>query len=339
MKQISNTYILLFECCQLIKGYSRTCLIDFQRQKFDILDNEIYDIFINKSREFTIEEILNSYPSEIRQIVWEYFDFLLNEEYAFVCSKDEVDLFPKLDLSWDHPALLTNCIIDFDRIPNNIDPYFMFINDLSECGCENIQIRVFGELPLSFLKQFLRYFDKTIIYRIELLLKFTDTLRGYKELLYDFPRVNEIILHSSHRNSIISTNTSQKMILTKQTITDKSCCGIISPKYFNLRLEHYLESNHHNTCLNRKIGIDTNGNIKNCPSLTNTFGTIYNARIQDILKKKDFVKMWNIKKDNVEVCKDCEFRHICTDCRAYLDSDYSFKKPFKCNYNPYIACE
>ncbi|HLT42986.1 MAG TPA: hypothetical protein VKZ95_09805, partial [Sphingobacteriaceae bacterium] len=38
----------------------------------------------------------------------------------------------------------------------------------------------------------------------------------------------------------------------------------------------------------------------------------------------------------VDVCKDCEFRYICQDCRAYLkNSDDLYSKPLKCTYNPY----
>ena len=45
-----------------------------------------------------------------------------------------------------------------------------------------------------------------------------------------------------------------------------------------------------------------------------------------------------IKKDNIEVCKDCEFRHICTDCRAFTDSNSRPNaRPSKCQYNPYIS--
>jgi radical SAM protein with 4Fe4S-binding SPASM domain len=50
----------------------------------------------------------------------------------------------------------------------------------------------------------------------------------------------------------------------------------------------------------------------------------------------DFKKYWSITKDQINVCKDCEFRYICTDCRAYttnIDNDYS--KPLKCSYDPY----
>ena len=49
-----------------------------------------------------------------------------------------------------------------------------------------------------------------------------------------------------------------------------------------------------------------------------------------------FKKYWNITKDEISTCKDCEFRYICTDCRSYTESpeDY-YSKPLKCGYSPY----
>ena len=46
----------------------------------------------------------------------------------------------------------------------------------------------------------------------------------------------------------------------------------------------------------------------------------------------------SINKDLIDVCKDCEFRYICTDCRAYIqDKNNIYSKPAKCNYDPYNA--
>jgi len=59
-------------------------------------------------------------------------------------------------------------------------------------------------------------------------------------------------------------------------------------------------------------------------------------KIKSFLKKNNFKKYWNITKDQIETCKDCEFRYVCTDCRAYLKNPSSmFSKPLKCGYNPY----
>lgn len=40
------------------------------------------------------------------------------------------------------------------------------------------------------------------------------------------------------------------------------------------------------------------------------------------------------KKDNIKVCKDCELRYNCIDCRAGHQVDNG-SKPVGCNYDPY----
>ncbi|MEM9823198.1 MAG: hypothetical protein AAF985_19110, partial [Bacteroidota bacterium] len=76
--------------------------------------------------------------------------------------------------------------------------------------------------------------------------------------------------------------------------------------------------------------------IKNCPSLPNTYGHIANTTLAEALNQDEFKKVWNINKDQISVCKDCEFRHVCTDCRAYLEKPNDpYSKPLKCGYDPY----
>ncbi|MFY9311593.1 MAG: grasp-with-spasm system SPASM domain peptide maturase [Bacteroidia bacterium] len=335
MKIDLNKYILLFESCQLTKGFGRTLLTDLQRNKIEFLDNEIYDIFSTNSRTKTIAEIIDAYNDEKKEIILDYFLFLIDNEYAFLCDKTEIDYFPKLNKNWDHPSIISNCIIDFDKVPANLEIYKIIIADLDDLGCENIQIRDFIGLPFDFLNSFLKLFEHSIVFRIELVLKFTKGLEKYNQLLSIFPRVNELVLHTCDIDIESLKGISERIYLTKELITDQNCCGIISPKYFNLNQDHFLESTNYNSCLNRKISIDSDGIIKNCPSMANGFGKITDVRIKDIVKQEQFKAIWNIKKDLIDDCKVCEFRHVCTDCRAYLETDHSLKKPAKCNYNPY----
>ena len=130
------------------------------------------------------------------------------------------------------------------------------------------------------------------------------------------------------------------MIFTKTNINSSSHCGKISKDYFVLNQLMYAESQQNNTCLNRKISIDKDGYIRNCPSMPQNFGNIKDTTLSDALNHPDFKKYWNVTKDMIEVCKDCEFRHICTDCRAYterthFEEDIDLSKPLKCGYNPY----
>lgn len=126
------------------------------------------------------------------------------------------------------------------------------------------------------------------------------------------------------------------IMMVCRNIVNEKHCGIINDEYFYSNIKLFSESQHHNTCLNKKIAIDKNGNIKNCPSMSENFGNIKDTSLSEALNKNNFKKYWNITKDQIEICKDCEFRHICTDCRAYIEEpDNQYSKPLKCGYNPY----
>jgi SPASM domain peptide maturase of grasp-with-spasm system len=123
-----------------------------------------------------------------------------------------------------------------------------------------------------------------------------------------------------------------------KTHLDHKCCGLIRKAFFSLNIENIRESLHHNSCLNRKISIDAEGNIKNCPSMKESFGNIKDTTLAEAIEKPGFKKYWDINKDKIHVCKDCEFRYICTDCRAYVeDPEDILSKPLKCGYNPYTG--
>jgi len=73
--------------------------------------------------------------------------------------------------------------------------------------------------------------------------------------------------------------------------------------------------------------------------MAQSFGNIKDTTLQEALDHPEFKKYWNVTKDQVAVCKDCEFRYICTDCRAYIENpEDMYSKPLKCGYNPY-TCE
>lgn len=70
-----------------------------------------------------------------------------------------------------------------------------------------------------------------------------------------------------------------------------------------------------------------------------SFGNIKDDTLVAAVEKSGFKQYWHLTKDQINVCKDCEFRYICTDCRAYLENpDDIYSKPLKCGYNPY-TCE
>jgi radical SAM protein with 4Fe4S-binding SPASM domain len=68
------------------------------------------------------------------------------------------------------------------------------------------------------------------------------------------------------------------------------------------------------------------------------FGHINEVSLMEVLIKKDFSVLWGITKDDILICKDCEFRYMCTDCRAHIqDKNNVTSKPINCEYDPYTA--
>ncbi len=76
-------------------------------------------------------------------------------------------------------------------------------------------------------------------------------------------------------------------------------CGNIHKENFNGSLLFFTEAQHHNTCLNRKISIDTEGNIKNCPSMKESYGNIRDTTLMEALEKPGFKEYRNINKDQL----------------------------------------
>ena len=108
--------------------------------------------------------------------------------------------------------------------------------------------------------------------------------------------------------------------------------------HFSISIDTFFEAKQYNSCLNRKLFIDSNGNIKNCPSSKQIYGNVQDTTLKSIIENPKFKDIWLINKDKIDVCKDCEFRYMCTDCRCFLkQSNNLYSQPYMCTYNPYIA--
>lgn len=256
-----------------------------------------------------------------------------------MCFTPKSKLFPKINLQWTSPSQITNAIIDFDKIIHN---YGRLISQIEELKCSYIQLRFFQITSLNFVKEVIHHLNsiKSRVVSIDLILPYYKNLdiEELNSLLNENTRIHSVIVYNSPNDkSFDSANKKMGYLsLLKRNILDEKHCGIVNSEYFYSNINLFSESQHHNTCLNKKISIDKYGNIKNCPSMVKSFGNIKDTTLEEALNHPDFKKYWNITKDQIEVCKDCEFRHICTDCRAYIEQpDNQYSKPLKCGYNPY----
>lgn len=328
----------LFACCIPVRGYTQALICDLQRQIIQPIPNNLFEI-LTKHEGKSIEKILSFYDNRFDEIIKEYFTFLADKEYIFFTYFPES--FPKINLVWKSPMSLTNAIIDLDFMSSSLD-YNSIFNQLEELGCEHVQIRSFSNKSLSYFSTILNIIKFKAIISVELIIKYqkdftNDVLINFCKM---YPRIYTLNLHSAPDTKVvhISDDGMGHVFWTKDILDSSLHCGINSTKLFILNINNFTENQHHNSCLNRKISIDINGNIKNCPSMPQSYGNIKDTTLEEALNHPGFKKHWNITKDKIHVCKDCEFRYICTDCRAYVeDPDDIYSKPLKCGYNPYTG--
>jgi SPASM domain peptide maturase of grasp-with-spasm system len=330
----------MFSCCIPVKGASRSIICDLQRNSFEFIPNDLYKIICLFSK-MNISSIKEKYNNKFDDTIDEYIEFLLENEFGFYCSKDELALFPDLNLEWDYPAQITNAIIDLNK--SSSYSLLNVIKQLETLNCKDIQIRIYDILDYDQIEKIISYSDGSRIKSIELLISYNGDIadKDLFALSKKYNRIKSIVIHSSHKDEIVMDQQRSYFIpiqYRKQKIISEQDCGKVSVKDFSINNEMFTESLKFNTCLNRKISINTEGEIKNCPSHKKSFGNIDNMKLIDVCKMDDFRQLWYINKDKIKICKDCEFRYICTDCRAYIkDKNDIFSKPLKCSYDPYTA--
>ncbi len=262
-------------------------------------------------------------------ILKKYLFFLEKNRFIFLHSEMK-DINYLSDSFFESNFIIEDLIVDikslskFNAISNSIPSYI-----------ETVQLRIFYEVSIKDLESIVEFFRLNGNTTIELVINHNqkNTDDDYNILFQTYKIVSRIVIMRYPENKHLQLN---QIICNKQALESEKQCGKISEKLFYPNLRTYLSSKNCNSCLNKKVSIDVSGTIKNCPSMSQSFGNIKYTSLEEALLHKDFKKHWNITKDEIKICKDCEFRNICTDCRAYVENpDDDYSKPLKCGYNPY----
>jgi SPASM domain peptide maturase of grasp-with-spasm system len=324
----------LFANCLPVKGARRSTICDLQKQRMRLIPNDLYEILTDCAG-LPTTEIKRRFDGN-DEIIDDYFTMLTEESYGFWC--DEPELFPKLDLSWERPETITNAIIDVDRSSKH--DYSSLLQQLDELGCQAVQIRAYDELSLAELEEILLLCERHRLRHVDLVIKYHPelTAEALKEFCVEHQIISRLTVHSSPQKSRSKVDPFSIVIDYYTLPVTPSSCGIISPRFFSMTVEHFTEAQSFNTCLNRKIGIAANGEIMACPAMGQSAGNAGSTKLKSAVKDPQLVQIGGITKDQIAVCRDCEFRYVCTDCRAYRqDAADPYSKPAKCTYDPYTA--
>ncbi|AZA79208.1 grasp-with-spasm system SPASM domain peptide maturase [Chryseobacterium sp. G0186] len=333
-------YFNLFSGIVITKGASRILISDLQRKISDLYPLELYDI-IEELKNDSIENILENYDAESQQIIHEYLELLLENEYGFITNEDWDKNFPPLSYEIHESNKISNIFIEVDHI-SVLDKIKDSIDNL---GVKHLVIYYAKELSTEEIQDIDNKFKNTVLEGIEIYLPFHKTMDEifFQTLNETTKRIYNLICYNCFETPFKAKDEFRFSVHYIEEDLKISACGKVDMKYFNTNLPKVIEAMNHNSCLHKKIGIDSKGNIKNCPLMSQAFGNIHTSSLEKILIESDFKKYWNLTKDQIEGCKDCEFRYVCTDCRAFTEGNMSNKdgldisKPLKCGYDPYTG--
>ena len=347
---MKNKYFILSSSCKVVKGYTRSVIVDYNRGDLIFISKEYADLINNIDRRLLADVYAELEDKETMIHFEEFLDFLLKTEIAFLA--DDVERFPKIsDRISDDYVLLQDVIIELDENHFNEKYFQKLCEDLKELGCKDFQFRLLSNFNVIFLNTVLKIINSTSVHYLEIHGTFNEQTNT--KILHEFIEnnaiVSKIFIYNSPSVSKYQTMNDVEgfhpfnlgeIWFVDYPFDNGNCCGIINFENLNFtsfHLHNKLKSQ--NGCLDKKITIDKYGNIKNCPSLKQQYGNIENTSIKDVIKKQEFTKYWNIHKDQIEICKICEFRYNCTDCRAFITNPSDlYSKPAKCSYNP-VTCE
>lgn len=329
----------LFATCKIVRGISRSTLCDLQRERYIFLPNEFVDLFNGDVIE--LDELAETMDDEELIEVKKYIEYLVDHQYLFMFDEDENDFFPPLSDVYQYPGAISNSIIEITDRNLSLLHSSKVIGQLLMAGCRNFELRIIGDFSfpsLRLLKQLINRYGKEM-FSVDIAIERQNLeidIRKFVRFLKRNSNVRSLIIFNPFENRLIVQKSRGfgGLALAKGNLNAENC-GFISPMYFSMGIKTYTEGLNHNTCLNKKLSIDRSGNIKSCPSSLTSYGSILDVKIEAVLNINEYKAIQHITKSQIEVCKTCEFRMMCTDCRVFTENPTDmYSKPLKCSYNP-----
>lgn len=120
--------------------------------------------------------------------------------------------------------------------------------------------------------------------------------------------------------------------------------GFMLEPDFRADLDILIRYSSGHSCLLGKLTITETGIVLPCIfSRSQALGSVRQNSLQKVLESDKLQSIWKTTKDDVLVCRDCEYRYVCFDCRPlsegaaegnahYLHAPYP-----RCTYNPYTG--
>jgi len=234
-----------------------------------------------------------------------------------------------------------------------LDRWSEIIEELRYLNCQEIFISG-GDLTIEWdrTKEILNYLDKKFkkvyitLHKRNLSENILKDLKNKANIIIQTDELNDI--RSNDFNYLLVSKTkdfnnnkikSQNVILDFVIDNENPLSYQPYQKAFpSINIYQFINNIEYHPCLGHTLTVCYNGNVIPCPMMRHSvLGNLTDKPLYNIFKEKknEIDRFWKLNLDKIEKCTDCEFRYVCTDCRA-LEENITGRwngKTF-CGYNP-----
>ncbi|WP_417888072.1 hypothetical protein [Zunongwangia sp.] len=322
-----NSYVRFYECCQPNLGANRGLIHDFQRGQLFFTSKEIIELIIESTNK-KWGEILEEYKEQ-QKILKKQINYLLNNELIFFTNNPQN--FGQIDLKRERPNLLEFVFLYIDTLDLNKKE---FLKNIYKSGANNL-VLLAEKIDSKILLEVIEILSHSKIKVIELISRYNKkSTAEIKDIIEENTRIRRVIFYEAPQEI---ESTSEKIHFWKNNLNTGFAKGIDSVQDFAVNLDSYCESLSFNLFYYKKIFIEDSGEIFKFYGDNSSLGNIYDKDINNIIKNNhDLKKFWEINKDMIDECSQCEFRYVCPDDRIPIKSKENemFYHQTKCKYNP-----
>ncbi len=328
----TSEYVKVFSDCILVTGAKNNALYDLTRKKFEIFNLEQAEWFQDLNlKKYKDVKRLSSKNKEYGNFI----DFLFEREFIFLCLEDELQYFPELKKEWFHPSKISNLILI--QTLDSDESIFKYLNDLESLGLLHVQIFLLDKVSNDRISKLLSAFSKLSIKSIELFSRYdiAKHLISSSEF-YASNKLITVTITNCKKFQLInkSSEIPFNILFLKNDIKEIFENRFVDSNYFTVDIRLYTEALTYNTFFNRKIIVDEKNNI--LKALTgDTYFNLADVDMAKLVETVNFQKLWKVKKDDIKICQDCEFRYMCVDSREPIlkEGEWTFENG--CDYDPY----
>jgi hypothetical protein len=308
-----STSLKFYSEVKAIRGYASSLIYDMGRSNVTRITNDVFD-FLSPCARYLIDDIdqeLKTYLVE-NEFVYEYDDF------------DESHI-QEIQLNTEFPSLLRLVYLNTTELLN-----LNFVKMINQTLPSILIIRV-STIHNSYEYLILEIVNSFFIDRIVFLIEINESnhVSFFENLCSKY---NHIFISKLYENDTKHSNYNFSNFFNYRLKAEND---------FTFSLVNFIESHSHNLFFNGLIFIDT---IIEKPEENYAFSLFLdkNDSMTDIVTKHisqlKYISLSKSCKLITDVCKDCEFRHMCVDNRLpHQRAENEWYHQTECNYNPYIA--